>query len=97
MAKNTPSKEEKERFMSRAIELSNEGPSKGHGGPYGAIIVKDGKIIGNARQLLLYMSRVFQAPVWDDQKKKKHLPILVFSPHQMLGIKSRVLYMLLRT
>ena len=32
--------------MSRAIELSNEGPSKGHGGPYGAIIVKDGKIIG---------------------------------------------------
>ena len=42
----TPTKEEKERFMSRAIELSNEGPSKGHGGPYGAIIVKDGKIIG---------------------------------------------------
>ena len=29
MAKNTPTKEEKERFMSRAIELSNEGPSKG--------------------------------------------------------------------
>lgn len=46
MAKNTPTKEEKERFMSRAIELSNEGPSKGHGGPYGAIVVKDGKIIG---------------------------------------------------
>ena len=32
--------------MSRAIELSNEGPSKGHGGPYGAVIVQDGKIIG---------------------------------------------------
>ena len=71
MAKNTPTKEEKERFMSRAIELSNEGPSKGHGGPYGAIVVKDGKIIGNARQLLLYMSRVFQAPVWDDLQAKQ--------------------------
>ncbi|KAJ7328539.1 hypothetical protein OS493_024455 [Desmophyllum pertusum] len=32
--------------MSRAIELSDEGPSKGHGEPYGAVIVKDGKVIG---------------------------------------------------
>ncbi|XP_020616661.1 uncharacterized protein LOC110054654 [Orbicella faveolata] len=46
MSPYTPNQEEKERFMSRAIELINEGPSKGHGGPYGAIIVKDGKIIG---------------------------------------------------
>ena len=46
MSLYAPNQEEKERFMSRAIELSNEGPSKGHGGPYGAIIVKDGKIIG---------------------------------------------------
>ena len=46
MSLYTPNQEEKERFMSRAIELSNEGPSKGHGGPYGAIIVKGGKIIG---------------------------------------------------
>ena len=46
MSLYTPNQEEKERFMSRAIELSNEGPSKGHGGPYGAIIVKDGEIIG---------------------------------------------------
>lgn len=63
MAMYASTEEEKERFMSRAIELSDEGPSKGHGGPYGAIVVKDGKIIGNAHQLLLYMSRVFQAPV----------------------------------
>ena len=46
MSLYTPNQEEKERFMSRAIELSNEGPSKGHGGPYGAIVVKDGTIIG---------------------------------------------------
>ena len=46
MSLYTPNQEEKERFMSRAIELSNEGPSKGHGGPYGPIVVKDGTIIG---------------------------------------------------
>lgn len=46
MSTYKPTEEEKERFVSRAIELSNEGPSKGHGGPYGAVIVKEGKIIG---------------------------------------------------
>ena len=56
MAMYTPTKEEKERFMRRAIELSNEGPSKGHGGPYGAIIVKDGKIIGKRfSSLIIYV------------------------------------------
>ena len=46
MSSYKPTEEEKERFMSRAIELSDEGPSKGHGGPFGAVIVKGGKIIG---------------------------------------------------
>ena len=46
MSSYKPTEEEKEGFMSRAIELSNEGPSKGHGGPYGAVVVKEGKIIG---------------------------------------------------
>ena len=46
MSAYTPTEEEKQRFMSRAIELSEEGVSKGHGGPYGSVIVKDGKIVG---------------------------------------------------
>jgi len=34
-----------EDFMKRAIELSREHMHAGHGGPFGAVIVKDGKII----------------------------------------------------
>lgn len=33
-------------FMQRAIELSLEHMEKGEGGPFGAVIVKNGKIIG---------------------------------------------------
>ena len=33
-------------FMLEAIRLSKEGLEKGHGGPFGCVIVKDGEIIG---------------------------------------------------
>jgi guanine deaminase len=33
-------------FMRRAIELSLENVRAGHGGPFAAVVVKDGKIIG---------------------------------------------------
>ena len=46
MAAHVPSKEDKEKFMSRAIELSKEGASKGLGGPFGSVVVKGGKIVG---------------------------------------------------
>ena len=36
----------KENFMQRAIDLSNFGMENNYGGPFGAVIVKDGKIIG---------------------------------------------------
>ncbi|MEO8691497.1 MAG: nucleoside deaminase [Candidatus Saccharimonas sp.] len=41
-------------FMDRAIELSNEGMNRGEGGPFGACIVLDGKIIaeGNNRVII---------------------------------------------
>lgn len=61
MSTYAPTKEEKERFMSRAIVLSSEGAFKGHGGPYGAVVVKDGKIVGTmaissfATQLPVFM------------------------------------------
>lgn len=41
-----PTEHEKGSFVSRAIELSREGFSRGHGAPFGAVIVKDGQIIG---------------------------------------------------
>jgi guanine deaminase len=34
-------------FMLEAIRLSEAGMKDGHGGPFGAIVVKDGKIIGS--------------------------------------------------
>lgn len=61
MSTYAPAKEEKERFMSRAIELSAEGAFKGHCGPYGAVVVKNGKIVGTmgissfATQLPVFM------------------------------------------
>ena len=36
----------KDTFMLRAIELATQGVVDGHGGPFGAVIVKDGKVIG---------------------------------------------------
>ncbi len=33
-------------FMQRAIELAENGMEKGHGGPFGAVVVKDGEIVG---------------------------------------------------
>jgi tRNA(Arg) A34 adenosine deaminase TadA len=39
-------KEQAEKFMQYAIELGRKGMEAGNGGPFGAIVVKDGKIIG---------------------------------------------------
>ena len=35
-----------ENFMRRAIALSREHMEAGHGGPFGAVVVKDGRIVG---------------------------------------------------
>jgi tRNA(Arg) A34 adenosine deaminase TadA len=37
---------EKEKFMHRAIELSIQGSSTGKGGPFGAVVVRNGVIVG---------------------------------------------------
>jgi len=39
-------KAENNKFMKRAIELAKENANSTNGGPFGAVIVKDGKIIG---------------------------------------------------
>lgn len=38
--------EQDEKFMCRAIELAQKGMETGAGGPFGAVIVKDGEIVG---------------------------------------------------
>lgn len=38
--------EPQEKFMRRAIALSRQKMEENHGGPFGAVIVRDGKIIG---------------------------------------------------
>ena len=39
-------KEDKKVFMSKAIALAEENVKSLHGGPFGAVVVKDGKIVG---------------------------------------------------
>lgn len=41
------------KFLERAIELSKEGMQNGKGGPFGCVVVKDGKIIGEGYNLVL--------------------------------------------
>ena len=46
--------EMKNPFMARAIELSLENVKSGRGGPFAAVVVKDGKIVaeGTAREIV---------------------------------------------
>ena len=41
------------RFMRRAIELARIGMNSGAGGPFGAVVVKDGEIIGEGHNRVL--------------------------------------------
>lgn len=40
-------------FMQEAIRLSMDGPIKGEGGPFGCVIVKDGKIVGRGNNQVI--------------------------------------------
>jgi len=44
---------EHEKFMRHAITLAYTGMAGGHGGPFGAVIVKDGEIIGQGHNRVL--------------------------------------------
>ena len=41
-------------FMQRAIELAENGMEKGYGGPFGAVVVKDGKIVGEGYNSVIH-------------------------------------------
>lgn len=40
-------------FMEAAIKLAQEGVAAGYGGPFGAVVVKDGRIIGSGQNRVL--------------------------------------------
>ncbi len=40
-------------FMKKAIEEAYEGIKNGHGGPFGAVVVKDGKIIASGHNMVI--------------------------------------------
>jgi tRNA(Arg) A34 adenosine deaminase TadA len=42
-----------EDFMNAAIAEAEEGISKGHGGPFGCVVVKDGRIVGRGHNRVL--------------------------------------------
>lgn len=44
---------EQQQFMEEAIRLSLEGMLSGEGGPFGAVVVKDGKIIGRGNNKVI--------------------------------------------
>ena len=44
---------DRNRFMKRAIELSRQGMVGGYGGPFGSVIVKDGKVVGEGHNEVL--------------------------------------------
>jgi tRNA(Arg) A34 adenosine deaminase TadA len=46
-------KTDKRRFMEEAARLATEAVEKGWGGPFGAVIVKDGKIVGRGQNRVL--------------------------------------------
>jgi len=50
---NQPDATVKERFMRRAIELAYAGMEGGHGGPFGAVVVRDGEVVGEGHNRVL--------------------------------------------
>ncbi len=44
--------EQEKKFLERAIELSGQGMSRGHGGPFGCVVVLNGEIIGEGSNLV---------------------------------------------
>ena len=53
MRSGTPEIRAENPFMSAAIDEALKGISEGHGGPFGCVIVKDGKIVGRGHNMVL--------------------------------------------
>lgn len=53
MTENSPDQAAREQYMRRAIALAHAGMDGGHGGPFGAVIVRDGEIVGEGHNRVL--------------------------------------------
>ena len=53
LAKAATSEADRRKFMEEATRLAIESVEKGWGGPFGAVIVKDGEIIGRGQNRVL--------------------------------------------
>ncbi len=42
------------KYMKEALKEAYEGIEKGHGGPFGSVVVKDGEIVGRGHNRVLY-------------------------------------------
>jgi guanine deaminase len=65
---------DEEKFLQRAIELSRQGMQNRKGGPFGCVIVKDGKIIGEgSNEVLISNDPTAHAEVVAIRQACKHL------------------------
>lgn len=63
-----------ENLMTQAIQLAQQNVVSGHGGPFGAIVVKDGKIIGRGvNEVTSYCDPTAHAEVQAIREACKHL------------------------
>ena len=56
LAETEPSAEAENAYMQIAIDEAMEGISHQHGGPFGSVIVKDGEIVGQGHNQVLYLN-----------------------------------------
>ena len=71
------------KFMEEATRLAIEAVEKGWGGPFGAVIVKDGEIIGRGQNRILLSGAVFHAEITAiiDASSRLNPKILLGSDH----------------
>jgi hypothetical protein len=68
----------RKKFLHEATRLAIESVEKGWGGPFGAVIVKDGEIIGRGQnRVLLQKSPQLSTPVVESTPRRCWVPIIM--------------------
>ena len=73
---------EKQKYMKLALKEAYTGISKGHGGPFGAVIVKDGKFWGDINQYVVLENAEILSI---DYLGSRYLLMLSHEGHQLLA------------
>ena len=67
------------KFMKMAIKEAQKGIRNGHGGPFGAVIVKDGVVVGRGHnQVIKIMIQLAMEKLWLFIKHVKNLAHLIY-------------------